>query len=250
MPRKPKKNSKPKSQTKPKSKAKSTRKKNRLFSNPTPKERTVKQLLEVDDLTTLTWREQKKLARYNNRMAKKLARENQLESWDNFLVDENNPDPLKSYSKIMAQKEFLNWKNIEESMKEHGGHAAKILEMDDKWTILRRLAAIDPSLNIDRAYASETLKDIEDKIESGQYRDLDEITDEYVLKYMEHKKMVDEWNSSLTDFATNPAEDAKLSANEGFHGVKKAEQRYQRELRRDLSGYAPMWQTPFWFDEV
>ena len=246
MPKKPRKNSKSKAN----SKSKSTRKKNRIFSKPTPKERTVKQLLEVDDLTTLTWREQKKLARYNNRMAKKLARENELESWNDFLVDENNPDPLKTFSKIMAQKEFLNWKNIEESMKEHGGRAAKILEMDDKWTILRRLAAVDPTLNIDRAYASETLKDIEDKIESGQYRDLDEITDMYMLKFFEHKKMVDEWNSELTDFATNPAEDAKLSANEGFHGVKKAEERYQRELRRDLSGYAPMWQSPFRFDEV
>ena len=142
---------------------------------------------------------------------------------------------------------------VEDEIRSHPQEYAEanaVLEDKDKWTILRRLATIDPRLNIDRAYASETLRDIEDMIVSGEYRDLDAITDEMMITYMEIGRMNKTWDSDLHDFAKrNPAEDSKLYANEGFHGVRKAEERYEREKRRDLSGYAPMWQSPMWFDD-
>lgn len=46
----------------------------------------------------------------------------------------------------------------------------------DKWTILRRLAKIDPRIKIDTSYGSQVLHEIEMYIAEGQY-DINEITD-------------------------------------------------------------------------
>lgn len=231
-------------------------KKNHIFSNPQPRVRTIKELLDVEDLSTLSWQEQAKLARYTNRQAKKLMREYNMtaESWKSFITPESQPNAIDAFEKLMKQQEFINWKKVEEEVNTHKDEyeeLSKVMEDKDKWTILRRLAAVDPRMNIDRAYASETLREIEDMIESGNYRDIDAITDEFMLRYYETKSMNEHWDESLHEFATsNPAEDAMLYANTGFHGVEKAKERYEREKKRDLSGYAPMWQSPMWFEEV
>ena len=229
--------------------------KSHIFSTRKPKARTIKELLNVSDLTTLTWEEKRKLARYTNKEAKKMFRDFTLppENWHEFITPESQPDSVDAFSKLMKQKEFINWQKVEDEIRSHPQEYAEanaVLEDKDKWTILRRLAAVDPRLNIDRAYASETLRDIEDMIISGEYRDLDAVTDEMMIRYIEIGRMNKTWDSDLHDFAKrNPAEDSKLYANEGFHGVRKAEERYEREKRRDLSGYAPMWQSPMWFDD-
>lgn len=222
---------------------------NHIFSKRTPKARTIKQLLDLDNLEEMTYEERRKFARFTNRQAKKFA---QFPDMKSFLTDENNPDPFDAFEKLMAQKEFLNWKSIEREVDRNAEEHEELKKLidDDKWTILRRLAAVDPRLNIDRSYASETLKEIEDMIEQGKYGNIDDVTDELIIRYMEIGHFNETWDDELHNFvnAFDP-ESTKLYANPGFHGVKKAEARYQRERKRDLSGYAPMWQSPFFFDE-
>lgn len=222
---------------------------NHIFSKRTPKARTIKQLLDLDNLEEMTYEERRKFARFTNRQAKKFA---QFPDMKNFLTDENNPDPFDAFEKLMAQKEFLNWKSIEREVDRNAEEHEELKKLidDDKWTILRRLAAVDPRLNIDRSYASETLREIEDMIEQGKYENIDDVTNELMIRYMEIGHFNETWDDELHNFvnATDP-ESIKLYANPGFHGVKKAEARYQRERKRDLSGYAPMWQSPFFFDE-
>lgn len=221
---------------------------NHIFSKRIPKARTIKQLLDLDNLEDMTWREREKLARYTNRQAKKYA---QYPEMKNFMVDERTADPFAAFEKLMAQKEFLNWKRIEEEVERNAEEHKELKQLidDDKWTILRRLASIDPRLNIDRAYASETIKDIEDMIDSGNYGDINSITDDLMIRYMETKQFNETWDEELHDFAKRDhAQDSKLYANLGFHGVKKAEEKYDRQSRRNLENYAPMWQSPFWFE--
>lgn len=222
---------------------------NHIFSRRTPKARTIKQLLDLDNLEEMTYEERRKFARFTNRQAKKFA---QFPDMKNFLTDENDPDPFDAFEKLMAQKEFLNWKSIEREVDRNveENKELKALIDDDKWTILRRLAAVDPRLNIDRAYASDTLREIEDMIEQGKYGNIDDVTDELMIRYMEIGHFNETWDDELHSFVNGlDPESTKLYANPGFHGVKKAEARYQREKKRDLSGYAPMWQSPFFFDE-
>lgn len=222
---------------------------NHIFSKRTPKARTIKQLLDLDNLEEMSYEERRKFARYTNRQAKKLI---QFPDMKTFMTDENNPDPFDAFEKLMAQKEFLNWKSIEREVDRNAEEHEELKKLidDDKWTILRRLAAVDPRLNIDRAYASETLKEIEDMIEQGSYGNIDDVTDELMIRYMEIGHFNETWDDELHNFVNAfDSESTKLYANPGFHGVKKAEARYQRERKRDLSGYAPMWQSPFFFDE-
>lgn len=226
---------------------------NHIFSKRTPKARTIKQLLDLDNLEEMSYEEKRKFARYTNRQAKKFA---QFPDMKNFLTDENNPDPFDAFEKLMAQKEFLNWKSIEREVDRNAEEHKELKGLidDDKWTILRRLAAIDPRINVDRAYASETLKEIEDMIEQSKekkYIDMDYITNDLMIRYMEIGHFNKTWDDELHGFTeyNTSTESTKLYANPGFHGVKKAEARYQRERKRDLSGYAPMWQSPFFFDE-
>lgn len=221
---------------------------NHIFSKRTPKARTIKQLLDIENLEEMTPEERRKLARYTNQQAKKFAKYPEMK---NFMVDEKTADPYVAFEQLMAQKEFLNWKRIEEEVERNAEEHKELKQLidDDKWTILRRLASIDPRLNIDRAYASETLKDIEDMIESGNYGDIDSITDDLMIRYMETKQFNETWDEELHDFAKRDhAQDSKLYANPGFHGVKKAEEKYDRQSRRNLENYAPMWQSPFWFE--
>lgn len=222
---------------------------NHIFSKRTPKARSIKQLLDLDNLKEMSYEERRKFSRYTNRQAKKLI---QLPDMKNFMTDENNPDPFDAFEKLMAQKEFLNWKSIEREVDRNAeeNKELKALIDDDKWTILRRLATVDPRLNIDRAYASDTIREIEDMIEQGKYGNIDDVTDELMIRYMEIGHFNENWDDELHSFVNGlDPESTKLYANPGFHGVKKAEARYQRERKRDLSGYAPMWQSPFFFDE-
>lgn len=229
------------------------RKYNHIFSKRSPKARTIEQLLNVDDLTTLSNEEKRKLDRYAKREVRKLKNLGYTTDFTDFLSDGDLG--ISAFSEIMRQKEFLNWKQIEEQVarnRENYKELDQVMKDDDKWTILRRLAAIDPRLNIDRAYASDTLRQIEDMIESNNYKDLDSITDEMMINYMELGQVNKDWNEDLVPFQASMEEDAMLVANQGFHGVDKARAKAKRAVQKnDLSSYEPMWQSPFWFpDEV
>ena len=96
----------------------------------------------------------------------------------------------------------------------------QVASNDDKWTILRRLAQIDGRLNIDRAYASQTLHEIEDIIEKQDFN-IDEITEQMSERLGAIEREVQKWNEVLQDFVDDE-EDMLLVNNRGFHGVSKA----------------------------
>ena len=91
---------------------------------------------------------------------------------------------------------------------------------NDKWTILRRLAQLDGTLNIDRAYASQTLRDIQEEIDKKEHS-IEEITEMIYDRLEGIKAETDRWNEALEDFADDE-DDALLAANRGFHGISKA----------------------------
>lgn len=85
-------------------------------------------------------------------------------------IKSNDPKTLfREYSRQQAfQRDFESDREYEELKNSHKvdyPELDKVLEEDDKWTILRRLAQVDPMLNIDRSYASQVLHDIERMIE-------------------------------------------------------------------------------------
>lgn len=90
---------------------------------------------------------------------------------------------------------------------------------NDKWTILRRLAQLDGTLNIDRAYASQTLRDIQEEIDKKEHS-IEEITEMMYDRLEGIKKETERWNETLHDFADE--DDELLIANKGFHGISKA----------------------------
>lgn len=116
----------------------------------------------------------------------------------------------------------------------------EVLGKDDKWTILRRLATRDPRLNIDRAYASETLREIEDMIEKKPYLSISDITDKWLEEHNIEVEINRRWNESPRFFSTQSVEDSALVANKGFHGVQKA----MSKMRASIDSYEPAWEKP------
>ena len=202
----------------------------------------------------------------------------------------NNPETLfREYARQQSfQRDFesdIEYEFLKEFNQVNYPELDKVLEDDDKWTILRRLAQVDPMLNIDRAYASQVLHDIERMIETetngGEYdidkrSAIDRITSHYISPaksvvggivmgeegYYDEKgmatsgmfadwetasevahtvakakteldkikRMTDSWNEELQ--ALIPAQDfysTALQGNKGFHGVKKAVEKMERE---------------------
>ena len=165
--------------------------------------------------------------------------------------------PEKLFQDYMRQEQFFNeyetdydmWENrqeirthIEQMSQETADEAGEILGIDpnDKWTILRRLATQNNRINLDRAYASEVLKEIEDRIESGDYADIDELTADMLESYSAMTRANSEWNLGLRSF-----EDRILTANQGFHGKEKAFEKWSRTVKNSMSNYEPVWSSPF-----
>lgn len=116
----------------------------------------------------------------------------------------------------------------------------EVLKDSDKWTILRRLATQDPRLNIDRAYASETLREIEDMIENNPYSSLSDLTSAWLEKHNVEVEINKRWNDNPRFFSTQSVEDAALAANKGFHGVQKA----MSKMKVSIDNYEPAWEAP------
>lgn len=95
----------------------------------------------------------------------------------------------------------------------------EVASNNDKWTILRRLTQIDGRLAVDRAYASQTLHEIEDIIEQHAFS-IEEVTERMSNQLESIEQEVKKWNEALQDFADE--DDELLIRNKGFHGIVKA----------------------------
>ena len=176
------------------------------------------------------------------------------------------------------QRDFESDREYEELKKSHKvdyPELDRVLEEDDKWTILRRLAQVDPMLNIDRSYASQVLHDIERMIEqeskngavekreainkitahylnpnSNYTIDDDEIDDEeYTIGNMKVnvaigkaknelekiKHMTDTWNAELQQLI--PAHDYQSAALRNNKGFHGVDKAL-RKVEREIEEYA------------
>ena len=149
-------------------------------------------------------------------------------TFDKLLGDFDVEETLKYMD---DDEQFASLALQEQAMEEGSG-----IDINDKWTILRRLAAINPRLNVDRAYASQTLKDIENAIESGRWSDINEITANFMESFKAESEIDKNWDVSLKSFT-----DRVLMQNRGFHGVKKALRKYASSI----DNFEPVWASPY-----
>lgn len=185
---------------------------------------------------------------------------------------------------FMRQKQFFGEVETEKQLRNPNAHpdnkynygdAAELMKNEDKWRLLRKLAEIDPRLNIDRAWASETLREIERYIEQGKYSydDIDSMMTESFTRLTEYN---DTWDKNLHGFyrystdVDDPtySEDSifvetdnwgsvgyvndQFTANPGFHGRDKAEQNWAYQYRkraRNIDNYEPIWDNPSKFND-
>lgn len=130
------------------------------------------------------------------------------------------------------------------------------LSPDDKWTILRRLATQDYRLNVDRAYASDTLKDIADIIEQeireGSGRSYADIADEMLEELQSNQLENARWNARLKPMKSNSEdiesklfrEDYLKTGTVQMHGITKAKSRLRKTT---LDTFTPLVANPFDF---
>ena len=218
-----------------------------------------KTLASTGDIRSLNRAQRRTYERYLREQERELKKKGYKPS--NFTSE-----PTSLFSEHMRQRQFVN--DIEE-VKRIGKEIKMFdmplkdlsdpwtdIDMNDKWNILRRLASRDIRLNVDRAYASQTLRDIEDMIEQNndkdnpsyhRFADYDDLAN---YLYEQHKDEIEkarEWNSTLKPLTSD---DALLAANRGFHGIDKAREAYNRRTRRSLDNYEPVWDSPFKFMKV
>lgn len=168
-----------------------------------------------------------------------------------------NDDPLFLYTEYHRLNEFRESIQVDYDaikLAEQDKEFANVVKDDDKWTILRRLALYDSRLNIDRSYASEVLKEIEDIIVQANEKEnwysgmtYEQVADELLKQYWDNKRydFQNDWNwdndMSILD------EDDSLFSNRGFHGRKRAEEdreRYQRWHNHQVTSYDPLYRDP------
>lgn len=173
----------------------------------------------------------------------------------NLLGDTLTDDPLELLDQYNAQEFYFEQLQIEAEARQNED-IKPLMEADDKWLILRRLATEDLMLNLDRAYASETLKTIEDLIEAHKGEmTYQELADALLSgKFEEYQFDRAHPEDGLKPFASpNPfdIESQALTRNRGFHGVAKAMSKWERDrknrtdrVRTGLTGFAPVWIDP------
>lgn len=145
------------------------------------------------------------------------------------------------YNTLAQDRRYIN--AVKEDPEKYA-NLEKALEEDDKWRLLRKLAEVDKRLNYDRAYASETLKEIEDIINYSTYKTItfDEVFDMLVEQHQESIQQAEEWADDLHPFSDDYDVQSKaLVSNKGFHGVDKAMSKYlkQQGFSTSLSDYSP-----------
>lgn len=158
----------------------------------------------------------------------------------------NEFSPQTLFRMYMEQNEYYehasDYRDAQEFASENPSEPlSDVMKNDEKWRMLRRFAETDKRLNYDRAYASQTLKEIETWIAKNKY------TYEQILEQLEKQHIKGEeenakWNESIVPFT-----DRVIVANKGFHGEEKAKQAWEynyKRAMRDLFSYAPRWQQP------
>lgn len=154
--------------------------------------------------------------------------------------------PQTLFRMFMEQQEYYNivydaHHNQEFVSENPSEPLADVMKDNEKWRMLRRFAETDKRLNYDRAYASQTLKDIESWIEKNKYT-YDQILEQLEKSHIKGEEENARWNESVVPFT-----DRVITANKGFHGEEKAKQAWEYNYKRamkDLFSYAPRWQQP------
>lgn len=255
-------------------------KKNKIFSgrpyNPRGSvkrfnKRVLPKIMNHASLEDLTLEERRDLKAYVRSQQKEIAKElNTVKAQQTItgkqaimerLADRKlTDDPIQLFSEWHRQKEFrqsiqVDYSALKEAEKDKNFKA--VVEDDDKWTILRRLAIYDPRLNIDRSYASDVLREIEDIIEqakvvNNQYSGMSyqDIADMLLNEYNHNGQynFMKEWDEDMFDMSYD--EDDFLFGGRNFHGRDRAEadrEREKRKVSRQLSSYDPSYQNPFDF---
>lgn len=232
------------------------RKKNRIFSGKDRNgfdKRTLniinKTLASTGDIRTLNRSQRRTYERYLR------AQERELKK-NGYKPSKFTSEPTSLFSEHMRQRQFMN--EIEDYTRERDevkyfgyNDVEPLIKDNDKWNILRRLATLDTRLNVDRAYASQTLRDIEDMIEANadrpQFETWQDLADHLYEELATRGVNSQEWNSTLKPLTSD---DALLAANRGFHGIDKAREAYNRRTRKSLDNYEPVWASPFNFMDV
>ena len=154
--------------------------------------------------------------------------------------------PQILFRMFMEQNEYYehvsDYKDAKEFASENPSEPlSDVMKNDEKWRMLRRFAETDKRLNYDRAYASQTLKDIETWIAKNKYT-YDQILEQLEKQHIKGEEENAKWNESIVPFT-----DRILVANKGFHGEEKARQAWEynyKRAMRNLFDYAPRWQQP------
>lgn len=129
-----------------------------------------------------------------------------------------------------------------------------LMKVDEKWRLLRKLAEIDPRLNYDRAWASETLHEIERMIEQNQYS-YEEIEEYFVDSFQSLTAHNKDWDENLYGFYDTTGEYMDAGefgdpeyyswekAYQHFHGNKKAAQERWARFQKDIKNYEASWDS-------
>ena len=150
-------------------------------------------------------------------------------------------DPRDNFENLMYYENLNSEASLEEEREQAAREGDEAAIDDDKWTVLRRLAKEDPTLNINRSYASDTLHEMERMIVQGK-RDKngnptgekftkDELYDEMVTRLKEIKAGAKEREDTLTSF---------FELDPGFHGEEKTKARIRAAEKRAAKERARM----------
>lgn len=208
-----------------------------------------KTLASTGDIRTLNRSQRRTYERYLRAQERELKKKG-------YKPSKFTSEPTSLFSEHMRQRQFMN--EIEDYTRERDevkyfgyDDVEPLIKDNDKWNILRRLATLDTRLNVDRAYASQTLRDIEDMIEANaerpQFETWQDLADHLYEELATRGVNSQEWNSTLKPLTSD---DALLAANKGFHGIDKAREAYNRRTRKSLDNYEPVWASPFSFMDV
>lgn len=208
-----------------------------------------KTLASTGDVRTLNRSQRRTYERYLKAQERELRKKG-------YKPSKFTSEPTSLFSEHMRQRQFMN--EIEDYTRERDevkyfgyDEVEPLIKDEDKWNILRRLATLDTRLNVDRAYASQTLRDIEDMIEANadrpQFETWQDLADNLYEELATRGVNSQEWNSTLKPLTSD---DALLAANRGFHGIDKAREAYNRRTRKSLDNYEPVWASPFNFMDV
>lgn len=166
-------------------------------------------------------------------------------------------NPTELFKEFFQQNEFFSSIQIDyQAMKVKDEQFQEVVKDEEKWTILRRLALFDYRLNIDRSYASDVLREIENIIVQAndrnnpskyQGKSYSEIADMLLSEYNESERygFMKDWDEDM--FEMDYDEDDTLFTGRRFHGRKRAEadkDRYTKWHNKQLSSYDPLYKDP------